>query len=178
VLVNIAGLQSILLCTVLVASAPSPYVGEQGRSIKALSQEQIGELLAGKGMGFAKAAELNGYPGPRHVIDMAGQLGLSDGQLQQIQRIFDAMQAQAIETGKSLVDEERRLDELFHSRRVTAESLSAALAQIGKLQGELRRVHLQAHIDTTALLSAEQVAKYATLRGYDPAAGDKEHRHE
>jgi hypothetical protein len=169
---------SILICAVLATSAPSPYVAEQDRPIKALSEEQVAELLAGQGMGLAKAAELNGYPGPRHVLDLSIELALSEAQAQQVQRIFAAMQARAIEVGRTLVDEERRLDALFHDHRATAESLSAALTRIGALQGELRRVHLQAHIDTTALLSSAQVAKYAQLRGYDAASGAGEHRHD
>ena len=46
-----------------------PYSGQQGRMIKALSSKEVQGLLQGKGMGMAKAAELNQYPGPRHVLD-------------------------------------------------------------------------------------------------------------
>jgi hypothetical protein len=45
----------------------SPYAGEQGRAIKALSQKEVSDLLDGAGMGYAKAAELNRYPGPMHT---------------------------------------------------------------------------------------------------------------
>ncbi len=44
-------------------SAAAPYAGFQDRPIKALSQQQIDDLQAGRGMGLALAAELNGYPG-------------------------------------------------------------------------------------------------------------------
>ena len=60
-----------------VAFAQSPYAGMQARSIKALSEQQIADLKAGRGMGLALAAELNGYPGPAHVLEVADQLGLS-----------------------------------------------------------------------------------------------------
>ena len=50
----------------------SPYAGQEERGIKALPQADVEGLLAGAGTpfgGMAKPAELNGYPGPRHVLD-------------------------------------------------------------------------------------------------------------
>jgi hypothetical protein len=44
------------------AQSQSPYVGQEFREIKALSPQEISDYLSGKGMGLAKAAELNGYP--------------------------------------------------------------------------------------------------------------------
>jgi hypothetical protein len=41
----------------------SAYSGLQQRSIKSMSDEQIADLRAGRGMGLALAAELNEYPG-------------------------------------------------------------------------------------------------------------------
>jgi hypothetical protein len=55
------GLVALLSGTSL---AQSPYAGMQTRPIKALSAEQVADLKAGRGMGLAMAAELNGYPGP------------------------------------------------------------------------------------------------------------------
>lgn len=55
----------------------APYAGLQQRSVKALSDQQIGDLRAGRGMGLALAAELNGYPGPLHVLEFAEKLGLT-----------------------------------------------------------------------------------------------------
>ena len=60
----------------------SPYAGQQTREIKALSSTQTADLLAGKGMELAKAAELNGYPGPMHTLELATQLELSTEQKQ------------------------------------------------------------------------------------------------
>jgi hypothetical protein len=45
-----------------LAQSQQPYAGLAGRSIKALSEQQIADLQAGRGMGLALAAELNGYP--------------------------------------------------------------------------------------------------------------------
>jgi hypothetical protein len=70
----------VLAMPVLAHSPMTPYAGQQARTIKALSDEDIAALLKGDGMGFAKAAELNGYPGPKHVLDLAEKLKLTDAQ--------------------------------------------------------------------------------------------------
>ena len=71
------------------AAAPeSPYVGQESRGIKALSPEDVDAYLAGKGMGLAKAAELNGYPGPAHVLELASQLSLTSDQRARTQALF------------------------------------------------------------------------------------------
>jgi Spy/CpxP family protein refolding chaperone len=153
------------------AGGASPYVAEQARDIKALSADETASLLAGKGMGFAKAAELNGYPGPAHVLELAQGLQLTDKQRTDTQALFDAMQAKATALGRELVDEERRLDRLFASKAADAESLNAALARIGVLQGKVRGAHLEAHLAQVRILTPEQTARYVELRGYS------EHHH-
>jgi hypothetical protein len=52
-----------LICGIFMATfaqfghavEPSPYVGQEKRSIKSLSQKEIDAYLTGKGMGFASA---------------------------------------------------------------------------------------------------------------------------
>src|SRR5512140_1710908 len=55
------------------AALTSPYAGEEKREIKSLSADVIEQYNQGEGMGMAKAAELNHYPGPRHVLMAADQ---------------------------------------------------------------------------------------------------------
>jgi hypothetical protein len=60
--------------------------------------------------------------------------------------------------------------------------LTAETAAIGEIQGRLRAVHLAAHLETRAILSAQQVAQYDKLRGYDGTSGSNHshpagHRH-
>jgi hypothetical protein len=62
------------------APALAPYAGLEQRPIKALSAQQIADLKAGRGMGLALAAELNGFPGPLHVLELAAGLELTDEQ--------------------------------------------------------------------------------------------------
>src|SRR5690349_20980405 len=116
---------AVLACAAQ-AAAPNPYAGQETREIKALSPEDILSYLDGKGMGFAKAAELNGYPGPSHVLALAADLGLTPEQQRQSRAAFEAMEADAIKYGRELVDEERGLDRLFASRQVTPQALNAS----------------------------------------------------
>lgn len=147
-----------------------PYAGMQTREIKALSGEEMSDLKAGRGMGLALAAELNGYPGPRHVLDLASQLSLSDDQRTRIQQLFDSMKAEAVPIGQKLVAAERDLNRAFVERTITPEQLKAATAAIAEIQGKLRDTHLKYHLATAALLSPDQIRHYAELRGYRAVA--------
>ncbi|WP_455198498.1 Spy/CpxP family protein refolding chaperone [Kaarinaea lacus] len=155
----------------------SPYKGQQHRQIKSLSQSDIDGYLSGKGMGFAKAAELNHYPGPRHVLDIAKELKLDKEQQKQTEALFKKMQASAIELGKQLVDQERQLDELFAQDKVNNESLDKLLQEIGSTQARLRYVHLSTHLDQKKILNRHQVMMYDRLRGYDGNGHEHQHEH-
>jgi hypothetical protein len=156
--------------------AKSNYTGQQSRSIKALSEEDIAALSKGEGMGMAKAAELNGYPGPIHVLALARELRLTEIQISRVTAIRDRMSAAALPLGAELIQRERLLDGLFAQGQITPGRLTAETAAIGEIQGRLRAVHLAAHLETRTLLSANQVAQYNKLRGYDRTNGS-EHDH-
>jgi len=163
---------ALLLCAVAVrADAPSAYVGQQSREIKALSAQQIADYLAGNGMGLAKAAELNGYPGPAHVLELAAALELSAQQRTSTEALFAAMQSRAIALGKELIEAERALDRHFAARTIDAQILAQAVAGIAGVQAQLRQVHLDAHLAQVQVLTAPQVAKYAQLRGHAGSGG-------
>ncbi len=159
------------LATLAHATTPSPYAGQQTREIKALSSAEQADLLAGKGMGLAKAAELNGYPGPAHVLELAADLGLSAEQRQRTQAVWQTMDARARTLGQQVVDAERELDALFASKQVTRERLATQLDRSGALQAELRAAHLEAHLEQARILTPEQTRRYAALRGYSAPAG-------
>jgi hypothetical protein len=158
-----------------VTFAQSPYAGMQERSIKALSEQQIADLKAGRGMGLALPAELNGYPGPVHVLELSDQLGLSVEQKARVQSLFDSMKAEAVPLGAKLLEQEAALDQQFASRSVTPESLKVATAAIGATQGELRDIHLKYHLQTAQILSAEQMQHYSMLRGYGSDSQTQHH---
>jgi Spy/CpxP family protein refolding chaperone len=168
---------------VLTGSAMSeqPYAGLQNRPIKTLSDQQIADLNAGRGMGLALAAELNGYPGPIHAIELAGQLRLSPDQLSKLKSLFEAMKAETIPLGSTLISQERELNDGFANHTITPTSLQTATIGIGTTQAALRAAHLKYHLSTADILTPEQVARYNELRGYQsdetPAHG-QHHQHQ
>jgi hypothetical protein len=154
----------------------SPYAGQEARDIKAVAPSEVAGLLAGKGLGFAKSAELNGYPGPAHVLELSAKLDLSPQQLAETKAIFGRMEVAAKASGAELVQAERELEALFRSREITPESLSRAVQQVASHQTQVRNAHLLAHIEQTKLLSPAQVAQYSALRGYSGAHSHSEHQ--
>ena len=164
----------ILLASVAASAAqadPSPYAGEQQRAIKALAPAEIEDLRAGRGMGLAKAAELNSFPGPAHVLELADRLDLNAEQRARTAALMRDMQVDAQRIGAAVIAAEQALDRAFAERRIDDGALRAQLAEIASLQGELRYVHLRTHLVQTAILTPEQVRQYDVLRGYtNPAA--------
>jgi len=160
-----------------LASESSPYAGEEAREIKSLSKAEVEGLLSGKGMGYAKAAELNGYPGPAHVLELSEELSLSGDQRKETEVIFFQMEASAKDLGADLVAAERALDEAFRSKKIDESSLSKLVENIGHIESRLRAVHLGAHLQQTKILNDEQISEYMDLRGYHRAGHGSNHKH-
>lgn len=144
----------------------APYAGKQNRSVKALSDQQIADLRAGRGMGYALTAELNGYPGPSHVLDLADQLGLKPETRARVQALFDNMKTEAIAEGQILIAREAGLDRAFANGTISQSTLSEQTASIGETQARLRAIHLKYHLSTAELLSEDQRRRYSEIRGY------------
>ena len=155
----------------------SPYAGQQNRNIKALSPEQRESYLEGHGMGFAKAAELNHYPGPKHVIELSTELGLSEGQMGKIGAIFNEMQQEAKRLGEVIVNKEEQLDKLFNAVEMDQDKLQELIMSISDLNGKLRLTHLIAHVKMKSILTSDQIQRYDALRGYSSGQHDDPSRH-
>ena len=159
----------LLLATPVMAddaSNHSPYAGEQAREIASLSADDLLELAAGGGWGLARAAELNGVPGPAHLLELADEIGLDAGQRTAVEAIRDQMRADAIAAGGRFVAAERALDAAFTGAVPDAATLERLVRDAGIARAELRLVHLAAHLRTTPLLTVEQGERYGVLRGY------------
>lgn len=155
-----------------------PYAGEQERELKALSVEEVNQYLVGAGMGFAKSAELNHFPGPMHVLELADQLGLSAQQRAQTRQLMDAHKAEARVLGAKVVQSEQALEALFRTANIDQASLAQAARSAAEAQGAYRLTHLDTHRSMRSLLTAEQVASYDRLRGYGAAARTQQkHQH-
>lgn len=147
----------------------SKYAGQEKRPIKSLSEEDIAELKRGGGWGLARAAELNGVPGPAHLLEMKEQIKLSAEQVSKITAIFQAMKARAVTLGIELIRLERELEAHFRDRTITDTVLQSSLEAIAEVRKDLRYTHLSAHLKTPLILSETQITRYNALRGYSAA---------
>lgn len=142
---------------------------------KAALSAEAKAYLQGKGMGLAKVAELNHYPGPKHVLELKQALLLSEQQVLATETVFAHMQQTAIQIGKAYLNKEQELEQLFSTNQLNQAKLKPLLADIAKLKAELRYTHLAAHIQMHTVLSSEQITEYDRLRGYATARGEHSH---
>lgn len=153
-------------------ASSSIYAGEETRMIKSLSDEDLEEIARGGGWGLARAAELNGVPGPTHLLELAEDIGLTAQQRSEIEAIRAQMQTDAIFAGERFVAAEQALDAAFQRGAPDPATLEQLVRDAGSARAALRLVHLSAHLLTLPLLTEDQVSQYSILRGYsdDPCA--------
>jgi len=154
---------------ITAASEPeykSKYIGQEKRAIKSLSNEDIKELRTGAGWGLAKAAELNGLPGPKHILEMKKEIKLTADQEKMVIALYKNMNKEAIELGNKLIEYERELNNRFAERNIDEKMLDGLLGKISETYKSLRFTHLSAHLKTPSILTESQIKKYNKLRGY------------
>lgn len=161
------------------AHTPSaqPYAGQEQRGVASLSDEEVKGFLDGRGMGLARSAELNGHPGPMHVLELADELRLTTEQRRLVEAAFERMKAKAKALGEAYVKAEKALDQAFKSGMANTGEVAARVAEANRLLGEVRLSHLQAHVEITPVLTPEQRARYAELRGYAGGSAHQHHKH-
>ena len=166
-----ARLAGILLVLSLAAMTPDQHAppgasspgGTPEAAHHAWLQQERQALERGEGFGMALAADRNGYPGPRHVLELGDQLKLSPQQRARVQELFTRMRQQALARGKEVLLAESQLDREFAQNRPEAE-LRAQVNRVAALRADLRWIHLSAHLATRPLLTQEQLAAYQHLR--------------
>ncbi len=151
----------------------SSYAVMVARPIKALSEEQVIQLKEGRGMGLSLPAELNSYPGPMHALELADALNLTPDQRDRLTAIQQEMNAKAVALGHQIIAAETQLDHAFASGGADQTAVIRQLADIGRLNGELRSVHILAHMETRALLTSSQITRYDAVRGYHRPSGQQ-----
>ncbi len=162
----------------LAIAQHSGYAGQEQRIIKALSAEETQQYLSGAGMGYARAAELNRYPGPMHVLELEKPLALTAGQRVATQQLMDTHKTEARTIGARLITAEQDLDRLFADSAITQAALAQQVQTVAALRGEYRLSHLETHRQMRTLLTPHQVMQYDQLRGYtDGNAHESRPRH-
>ena len=144
----------------------TPYAGFETREIKSLSEQDIEELRRGGGWGLALPAELNGRPGPAHLLELEEELDLSASQVEAISAIYAQMRTAAVAAGERFIAAEAALSGAFAGSDLSEERLRDLLAEAAEARAELRFIHLSQHLSTPELLSEAQIQRYSILRGY------------
>ena len=144
----------------------APYAGFETREIKSLSDQDIEELRRGGGWGLALPAELNGRPGPAHLLELEEELDLSASQVEAISAIYEQMRADAVAAGERFIAAEAAVSDAFAGFDLSEERLRDLLAEAAEARAELRFIHLSRHLSTPELLSDAQIQRYNVLRGY------------
>ena len=176
-------LSLMLVCACLPAAASDPAeaarsaahaaeAAREGTGIPALPEKQIAAYLDGRAMWMASVAELNHYPGPRQVLELAAKLKLTAEQQQATINLYDEMRPEAIRLGKQLVEQEQRLNRIFAWGQASRENIEQIVTDIGVLQARLRLTHLLAHIRARELLTEDQIKRYDDLQDYGESTGE------
>lgn len=162
----VAGTTPVAASTAQAQHEHSPYAHEQSAEVASLTPDELAQLRNGDGMGLARPAELNHFPGPKHVLELAAELELSSEQTARTEEIFAEMQEQARALGVEIIAAEGQLNMRFAHAHIDEASLGEATNSIAELYGRLRFTHLRAHLLMTDLLTAAQIEEYDRLRGY------------
>ncbi len=117
----------------------------------------------GEGFGMALAADKNGYPGPKHVLDMKKELKLTPAQEGAMEKLMAEMKTKALAKGKDVLLAEKRLEELFAQGK-SEDELREETYRVASLRAELRWVHLATHLAARKILTAKQIAAYQQMR--------------
>ena len=164
-------------CVLALAAATNGVDGAQAGSAAPLAQEPVSAMQQhhscleeerasierGEGFGMAMAADHAGYPGPRHVLELATELKLTAEQRSAMEKVYATMYEKAIARGKELFESEARLEQMFHEGRPEAD-LREQSFRVDSIHAELRWIHLSAHLAAQKILTADQIAVYTRLR--------------
>lgn len=175
---------SVLLAASAATAQPSsaqpnpqrfvPYATAAGDTTYGLSEREAQALLAGRGMGMARPAEMNGYPGPMHVLELADELALTPEQKQEAQEARERVLIDAPALGRQVVEKELALDRLFRSGSADEARIDELTQDIARLRAELRAIHLKAHLVMHRALAVEQVRTYMDARGHTASRLDSQ----
>ena len=172
-----ADISKAVLLFLLAFSLPGQHRSGAGSAIAAPPQdapsamahhhscadEERAAIERGEGFGMAGPADRNGYPGPKHALELRKELKLSAEQIAALEKLQAGMTEKAIARGKEMFSAEARLEEMFREGRTEAD-LREQSFRMDSLHAELRWVHLSAHLAARALLTPEQVGAYQRIR--------------
>lgn len=154
-------MKRVFLLAALLLAVPAAASEPTG-----LTAPQLDALRQGRGMGMSLPAEMNNHPGPLHMLEHATALGLTPEQARATEDLVARMKSEAVALGEVVISREAELDALFIAGSPDKKRLEILVAEIGRLNAELRLVHLSAHVAATALLTPKQIAAYYQARNH------------
>src|SRR5262245_57121371 len=161
----------VVACVALLAADSSVSWGQHGhghpaghQAAQACADEFDKVVGEGRGFGLAFAADQNGYPGPMHVLELKDRLKLTADQEAKAQALMHAMFGESKPKSARLLDAEATLRRLFADRTADDTAVPAAVAEVERARGEVRLVHLLAHLRTRDLLTGDQRRIYHEVR--------------
>jgi hypothetical protein len=143
------------------AAVPQPYAGQDARDIRALSPQEIDQYRSGAGMGFARAAELNHFPGPLHALELADRLELSTAQRAAIRELMEAHRVEARAAGAQVIEAERSLDAMFRSGSDRSTLMKSSI-DVATLTSSTDAASLTSSTDAATLASSIDAAMLAS----------------
>lgn len=160
-----ARLLTFLISGLLLTACGSRPEKPAGLESRTLARQEVTSLLKGHAMGMAAVAEMNGYPGPRHVLELKEELQLTPDQRFATSRLLGLVQGQARALGQRIVEAEQQLDVGMADGRLSREQVRQFIQNIASLRSQLRYTHIDAHLEQKKILNPEQIARYYELRG-------------
>lgn len=121
-------------------------------------------LLKGQGMDLAAIAESNNWPGPKHVLALKTELGLTREQVKRTEAVEKVVASAAGAKGEEIVQAEEELAAMFQSGSANEKAVRLKVEEIGKARAELRFIHLQAHLRMKQILTPDQIKQYMELK--------------
>ena len=150
-----------LLLIFLTTAAFSQHNVEMFSStLKSLTPDEVKGYVEGSGMGQAKVAELNGYPGPMHLLERKDELKLTSEQVRSLEELKTRMTTEAIKYGTDVIEAEKQLNKLFAGGNATEEQVRGAVVKSEESKANVRYAHLKAHLASRRILTPSQLKAY------------------
>jgi hypothetical protein len=154
-----------LIFTLIAAKVMAQSDTGQHSPVRTLTYAQYQAYLNGEAIdNMALAAQINHYPLPDEVLKFKKELDLSPIQIKKITDINTYMHKRRLQTGGSIVKNERTLDSLFRYNKVDDGTLIFFANRYGLYEGELRNAILFACYSTEKELSPQQIKRFEALK--------------
>ena len=134
-------------------------------TIKTLTLKQYADYKKGPSLvNMALPATMNRYPMPDDVLALKKELRLTAEQLKKITEISKYLQLKKTEIGQSVLRNEKKLDDMFGTKKVDEGSITFYANRYGLYEGEYRTSVLLACYNTYNVLTPQQTTRFWQLK--------------